>query len=249
MKTLVIANQKGGVGKTTIAVHLATQAANLGLKTLFIDMDVQGNSSEFFVHYQDKPAQHLTASLFNKDFVFDFSSNVDKICIFAANQGLADLDFDLQTWKKNITSIKDHFDVCVIDTPPTLGLSQVAPFIVADYVLAPIELGSFAVKGAASLIITLSNIQAQYNPNLKFLGLLPSRVNKNNNRQLSILSELAQEYQHLMYPNQMYIPERQAFADAAFLNQPIWQIKEHTAKKVATASRPIFNDIINRIIG
>lgn len=249
MKTLVIANQKGGVGKTTIAVHLATQAANLGLKTLFIDMDVQGNSSEFFAHYLSEEPQYLTANLFASDFVLNDSVNADKICVFAANQELADLDFNLQNWHQNIASIGDHFDFCVIDTPPTLGLSQVAPFIVADYVLAPIELGSFAVKGAASLITTLGNIQGQYNPNLKFLGLLPSRVNKNNNRQLSILAELTQEYEHLMYPNKMYISERQAFADAAFLNKPIWEIKEHTAKKVATLSRPIFNDIINRITG
>ncbi|MPX18007.1 ParA family protein [Moraxella catarrhalis] len=246
MKTLVIANQKGGVGKTTIAVHIALQAVKMSKKTLYIDLDVQANSSAFMEN-SHADAILKVSDLFKTNQQFHFDANA-ALVLFAADSDFADTNLNLDNWKANITSLSGEFDLCVIDTPPTLGLSQVAPMLVADYVVSPIEPSPFSVQGSANLLTTLSNLQQSYNPNLKFLGLLPSRVNANNNRQLEILAQMRKEYAHLMYPNDMYIPERQAFVDSSYLKIPVWQIREHAAKKVATRVRPILIDIINRVL-
>lgn len=243
MKTLVVANQKGGVGKTTIAVHIALLAVQMGKKTLYIDLDVQANSSEFLKNGHTELL--LNASdLFKSEQNFEFASA--QFVVFGADNELANSDFNLEYWVANIKKIESEFDFCVIDTPPTLGLSQVAPIVIANYVLSPIELSPFSVQGAANLLTTLTNLQAKFNPNLKFLGLIPSRVNANNNRQLEILAQMKRQYGQLMYPEDMFIPERQAFVDSVYLQIPVWQIKEHAAKKVTTKVRPIFTDIINR---
>lgn len=253
MKTLVISNQKGGVGKTTIAVHIALQAVSMGLRTLFIDLDVQANSSQFFLNYLAEDRVKIqqkvilpTASLFSDKFDSNIPEGVN-FCLMKAESVLADLELNLSLWVKNLKSLDNAFDICVIDTPPTLGLTQIAPMVIADYVLSPIELSSYSVQGAVNLITTLNNIRDKYNANLKFLGLLPSRVNNNNNRQKSILADMQNKYEHFMYPEHV-IPERQAFAESSYLNLPVWEIKEHSARKVSTKSRPVFADIINRVM-
>lgn len=243
MKTLVVANQKGGVGKTTIAVHIALLAVQMGKKTLYIDLDVQANSSEFLKNGHARQLLNVS-DLFKSGQDFNFAST--QFVVFGADNELANSDFNLENWVKNIQKIESEFDFCVIDTPPTLGLAQVAPIVIANYVLSPIELSPFSVQGAANLLITLGNLQAEFNPDLKFLGLIPSRVNANNNRQLEILVQMKQQYEHLMYPENMFIPERQAFVDSSYLQMPVWSIKEHAAKKVTTKVRPVFTDIINR---
>lgn len=247
MKTLVIANQKGGVGKTTIAVHIALQAVKMGKKTLYIDLDVQANSSIFL---QNNHAAQIfkVSNLFQKEQTFAIDINEGQLVLFAADADFADTQLNLENWKLNIQDLSQYFDLCVIDTPPTLGLSQVAPMLIADYVVSPIELSPFSVQGSANLLTTLSNLRQSYNPNLQFLGLLPSRVNANNNRQLEILKEMKAQYGHLMYHDDMCIPERQAFVDSTYLQVPIWQIKEHAAKKVTTKVRPMLIDIINKVL-
>ncbi|QCR85123.1 ParA family protein [Moraxella osloensis] len=259
MKKLAISNQKGGVGKTTIAVHIALQAYKMGHRVLFIDIDTQANSSLFFEHYLENNQEQMgnaaslpTVSLFEENS--DLSAFDDqRFGLLYSTNDLASVlgnpDVDIAVWANNLQKLDDKFDICVIDTPPTLAISQIAAMVVADYVLSPIELSTYSVQGAINLITTMNNIKDDYNPNLLFLGLLPSRVNKNNNRQLSILAELKNEYDHLLYPNDLMLLERQAFADTSALNLPVWEIQEHAAKKVAAKSRPVFTDIVNRMIG
>ena len=248
MKILTIANQKGGVGKTTIACHIAMQAISMDLKTMFIDLDIQANSSSFLSScLKDDPtfAQTPTIELFTHD---DFKCINSNIFLFKGTSDLTSINENLlKNWVNNIEKLAEYYDVCIIDTPPTVGLPQIAPMLICDYVLSPIELSSFSIDGASSMLTTLNNIQQQYNSKMKFLGLLPSRVNRNNNRQKTIYTDLINQFESYMYPNNMVIPERQAFADSTYLKQPIWQIKDHVAPKVSSKTRPVFLDIINRI--
>lgn len=249
MKTLTISNQKGGVGKSTIATHLAMQANSMGLKVVFVDFDIQGNSSKFLearLKDLDTLAVTTTHSVFSKSI-----TPIDPATTFYLASGTSDLaninESTILSWVNNHKALSDHFDVCIVDTPPTIGLPQIAPMLVCDYVLSPIELSAFSIDGATNMLKTLANIKKLHNPNIEFLGLLPSRFNKNNNRQKTIYKDLTDKFNAYMYPNNMSIPERQAFADSSYMNVPIWEIKDHVAPKVSTKARPVFLDIINKI--
>lgn len=248
MKTVVISNQKGGVGKSTIATHLAMQATSMGLKVLFIDFDIQGNSSKFLstrLETSDSFAQIPTYKLFSepekKPVIVDFY-------LATGTAELANISEDtINIWLANHLELSKHYDVCIVDTPPTIGLPQIAPMLICDFVLSPIELSAFSIDGAGNMLKTLSNIKKTHNSNIEFLGLLPSRFNKNNNRQKTIYKDLTTKFSDYMYPNNLLIPERQAFADSSYLNKPIWEIKDHVAPKVSAKTRPVFLDIISKI--
>ena len=250
MKTVVISNQKGGVGKSTIATDLAMQAHSMNLKVLFVDFDIQGNSSKFLSSRfkGDKTfEQNSTYNLFS-EASSDINSDVE-FYLASGTSKLANIsEENLQTWVNNHNFLSDHFDICIVDTPPTIGLPQIAPMLVCNYVLSPIELSAFSIDGATNMLKTLTNIKKNYNSKIEFLGLLPSRFNKNNNRQKTIYHDLTNKFSSYMYPNDMVVPERQAFADSSYLNLPIWEIKDHVAPKVSTKTRPVFLDIISKIV-
>lgn len=254
MKTLLITNQKGGVGKTTISIHLALQAVSMGLKTLYIDFDSQCNSSDFFKNYLGKHSDKIKnvktlslVDLFSED-AFNHDLTDSALTVVYSVKYLGDIKINLENWVKNFNLIKKSFDICIIDTPPSIGIPQVAPMIVTDYVLSPIELNAYSINGSYDLITTISNVRDNYNQNLKFLGLLPNRVNKNNNHQLALLERLANEYGDFLYKDNLMIPERQALSETAYLSLPVWEIKEHSARKVSTKLRPIFTNIINQVM-
>lgn len=250
MKTLTISNQKGGVGKSTISTHLAMQANSMGLKTLLIDFDVQGNATKFIAN------RFSDSDFFSESNTYDlFSISSPKIAdktnfhLCGGTPDLVNIDQNnLSLWLSNFEEISKHFDICIIDTPPTIGLPQIAPMLVCDCVVSPIELSAFSIDGAANMLTTLNNIQSSHNPNLKFLGLLPSRFNKSNNRAKTIHKDLVSTYSEFMYRNDMVVPERQAFADSSYLSLPIWEIKDHVAPKVSRLVRPVFLDIINQVM-
>lgn len=258
MKTLAISNQKGGVGKTTIAVHVALQARSMGYKVLFIDADIQANSSMFLKEYIADNEEKLnsvgilpTAKLFVENA--DLSELHDKeLGLLCADTELADMlsddEVEASVWKENLESLNEYYDLCVIDTPPTLSLIQVASIIVADYVLSPIELNAYSVQGVIHFTTTLNDIKTNYNPDLKFLGLLPSRVNKTNNNQLNILDELHKHYKQHMFDGGFYIPERQALSETSSLCVPIWEIKQRAAQKVTNNVRPYFEYIVKTVM-
>lgn len=257
MKKLAISNQKGGVGKTTIAIHIALQAKSMGYKVLFVDLDIQANSSMFMQEYIEK-SQNLqtmsmvpTAQLFSEDSDLSAIQNKELGLCFADTDFadlLTDDNLDIDAWKQNLDTLNEHFDLCVIDTPPTLSTSQIAAMVIADYVISPIELNNYSVQGVINFSNTVDGIKAHYNPNLEFLGLIPSRVNKNNHHQLSILAELQKEFADRMFPGDFYIPERQAFSETSSLFIPIWEFKQKAAKKVANNVRPYFEYIVNKVM-
>src|ERR1700737_3711884 len=164
MNIVVINNQKGGVGKTTLAVHLAWFMAESGRRVLMIDADAQGNAP-------DTPKRH-----------------VGETSAAGVGRGSAAAVVTLQ---QNLVAAAELFDICVIDTPPSLGLRSVACLVAASHVLAPIYLEDYSVKGVKGLLQTVIGVQQRYGrEGMTFLGLLPSNFNTKSPRQRTHLDQL-----------------------------------------------------------
>lgn len=230
MKTIVISNQKGGVGKSTISSHLAFRAVEKGLRTLFIDCDQSGNSSSTLATLHQ--SRHNAILLFKEDINVE-SLSLGNTFIFAGTDELEKINTtDLNKFIANMAKFDSYFDVCIIDTAPTLGALQVGPILAADFVVSPIELSVYSGQSTRKMLQTLKNLFS-YNKKLKFLGLLPSRVKFTSALQMKQLEELSKNFAQFMVPNGLVIPDRQSIFEAIELKQPVWQSRKSSARDSA----------------
>ena len=178
---VAIANQKGGVGKTTTAINLAAALALRGKRTLLIDLDPQSNSTMSFLDIQ-----HVSRSVY--DAVADpavafedviLRSPVENLSIAPSRIALAKLEAKLIgemdahfRLKDKLEPIRKHYPHIVIDCPPTLGLLTVNALVAATHLLIPIQSSYFALEGTDDLLETIEKVRARPNPNLRILGVV-----------------------------------------------------------------------------
>lgn len=242
MKTLVTANQKGGVGKTSTLVHLAFDFYERGLKVAVIDLDTQANASFTLKLYRSGlNASELLAGNMTLDYEQAFSES-NGMSLIESDAALANMEkMDLKSAGNNFRSaIKSleaaGYDVCLIDTAPSLGVTMVAALLAADYVLSPIELEAYSIQGIKKMLTTIANIR-KVNANLVFLGMVPSKVDARNPRHGRHLDELNQAYSSFMLPTSIGL--RGSIADALASGQPVWKIKKTAARKAAQEVRAL----------
>lgn len=244
MKTLVVAQQKGGVGKTSSVVHIAFDFLERGLRTAVIDLDTQANAS---FTLQDFASGYQASQMFDqggealKEAFRDLPDG-PLLRLIASDPLLADMEkrsfTDAATvFKENIAALADsRFDVVLIDTAPALGVSLAASLFAADCVLSPIELEAYSIQGIKKMLTTIANVR-KHNSNLKFLGMLPSKVDARNPRHVRHLDELHTAYPKLMIPAGIGL--RSSIADALASGVPVWKIKKTAARKATQEVRAV----------
>ncbi len=184
---IAIANQKGGVGKTTTAINLSAALAKSGKKVLLIDLDPQGNSSLSFLDHkviEQSIYDLLTDSNASPEDIIK-STSIAGLDVMPSRINLAKFEskligeFDAPfRLKDRIDGLIKSYDYILIDTPPTLGLITVNALVASDYVLVPIQPSYFALEGTDDLLETVEKVKARPNPRLQVLGVVITLLDK-----------------------------------------------------------------------
>ena len=246
MKTVVITNQKGGVGKTTIAAHFAWWLAEKEkAKVALVDLDSQRNLTRTFAAYE---YQINSAQLFAPELPALQTPN-EQLSLLGGVAGLADLERAapeiIRNFRNSLLRLASHFDYCLIDTPPALGLRMTAALIVADYVLCPIELEEYSIDGVTAMIKTIVGVRQRHNPRLKFLGLLANRLNPHSVRQREALQTLLATYGQHVIPAK--ISTRSSIPEALSQAIPVWKLAKSSAREAAAEIHKAFELIGERM--
>lgn len=250
MKTLVIANQKGGVGKTTLLVHMAHYAAEAGNRTLVVDLDPQRNTTaslEAFV-------SGIPASTLFEPQPIQFARPAEvPITLIGADAGLLKIDGGrpdiIQTFAEHVRRFSDsaQFELCLIDTAPALGLRMVAAVAAASHALSPIELQTYSIEGITAMLQTIYGIRRQLNPTLEVLGMLPSRVNSHSPAQKANLVSLLRSYPELVVRKAIFL--RTSIAEAAGERQPVWAMRKTSARVAGHEMKDVIAHLIEKMGG
>jgi chromosome partitioning protein len=193
-RILSITNQKGGVGKTTTAINLATALAIAEQRTLIVDMDPQANlTSGVGLKGQATSAGTIYQALTSEDpiadpTVFILETRVKNLWLIPADRNLTGAEVELVTLPHRerrlrdlLDTLRDRFDFILIDTPPSLGLLTLNALVAADGVLIPLNCEYFALEGLADLVATLRRVRAALNPALDIAGVLMTMYDERTN--------------------------------------------------------------------
>lgn len=227
-RTIVIANQKGGVGKTTTAINLSASLAKLGKQVLIIDMDPQGNTTSGFGVDKEKTAQSVYDLLLGECEITDaiipnvferlslLPSNIDLAAAEIELIGIEEKEFIL---KKALDQVKENYDFIMIDCPPSLNLLTINSMCAGDTVLVPIQCEYYALEGLTQLMHTIQLVKDRLNPDLEIEGVVFTMYDARTNLSLQVVENVKNNLNQNIYKS--IIPRNVRLAEAPSYGMPI----------------------------
>ena len=226
-KIIPVANQKGGVGKTTTTVNLSTILAKKGKKVLLIDADPQGNATSGLG--LEKDVEPSTYDILVNDTELEEAMQktiIKNLLICPANMDLAGAEVELvsmmsreQRLKEKVDIIRDKFDYILIDCPPSLGLITLNAFTASDSVLIPVQCEYFALEGLGQLLNTINLVKKHLNKSIKIEGALLTMYDIRTNLSNQVVKEVKKYFENKVYKT--VIPRNVRLSEAPSYGMPI----------------------------
>lgn len=226
-KIISVANQKGGVGKTTTTVNLSTILAKKGKKVLLIDTDPQGNATSGLGVSKDVELSVYDILIGDTEFDETLQETAIKnLKVCPSNISLAGAEVQLvsmmsreQRLKTKLDKIKDQYDYILIDCPPSLGLVTLNAFTASDSVLIPVQCEYFALEGLGQLLNTVNLVKKHLNKNLEIEGALLTMYDARTNLSNQVVKEVKKYFEDKVYKT--VIPRNVRLSEAPSYGMPI----------------------------
>lgn len=207
-KIIAIANQKGGVGKTTTSVNLGAGLATLGKRVLLVDIDPQGNTTSG-VGINKADVENCIYNILIDEIAPHeaiLETKIDGLHIIPATIQLAGAEIELVSTisrelrlKKALGMVKQQYDYIIIDCPPSLGILTINSLTAADSVIIPIQCEYYALEGLSQLLNTVRLVQKNLNPHLRIEGVLLTMLDARTNLGIQVIEEVKKYFQEKVY--------------------------------------------------
>ena len=250
-RIIAVANQKGGVGKTTTAINLSAALAEKGKKVLLIDLDPQGNATSGVGVEKNQVENTVYDLILGETDIHDcieytefenlhlIASNVDLAAAEIELIGIAEKEFII---KKAVEKIQDRYDFILIDCPPSLNLLTINAMTTADTVLVPIQCEYYAWEGLSQLIHTINLVRERLNPYLDIEGIVFTMYDARTNLSIQVVENVRANVKQRVYST--IIPRNVRLAEAPSHGYPITIYDSKSAG--AESYRALADEVINR---
>ena len=248
MKTIAVVNQKGGCGKTTTTVNLAAAFAEKGNKTLLIDLDPQGHSTIGFGYDPDGMNTSIYDALVNVQMGISHvtvGTKCEQLELVPGNILLSGAEIELNDvfiLREKLTTVKDRYEICIIDCPPSLGLLTLNALIASTKVIVPVQVHYYAMEGLRQLLKTMDTVREKFDHcYMRDLGLLLTFVEKRTLLSRQVQQQMREHFGNLVYKTVIHRNVRLAEAPSAGEPIIIYASETRAAQEYRTLSQEIID--------